>query len=770
MKQDIDRTYKLHLVIVFALCLLCIIIYSNTLHSPFVFDDFPNIKKNISIRLTDFDFQRLSDTAFIRPNPTRPVANISFALNHYFGEYDVTSYHVTNIIIHLINGILVYFLSLITFKQLSRDPSKDVPQFRSTSLLLMSLFSALIFITHPIQTQSVTYIVQRMNSMAVMFYLLSLLLYVHGRLTRIRWRQLTLFCGCFMSWIMALGSKEIACTLPLIILLYEWYFFQDLRSGWLRQNIEYFLGLFAILIVVIFIYLGLSPFDKILATYANRDFTMMERVLTQFRVVVFYISLLLFPHPSRLNLLHDFTTSSSLLEPPTTLVSLLIIVGLIGLGMYCARRQRLISFCILWFIINLFIESSVIGVEMIYEHRLYLPMFGFALFVSWGLFYFFSKRRSLASVVSAVIILSLCTATYVRNKVWQDGITLWSDVVSKSPQSHRAHLNLGVTLKEQERLTEAISHFSEALRIKPDYAKTHNNLGTALARQGKLTEAIGYLSKALQIQPDYAEAHNNLGTALARQGKLKEAVDYLSEALRIKPDFADAHYNLGNALNEQGKVEEAVKHFSEALRIEPDSAEAHNNLGNALKRLGKLDEAINHFSEALRIKPDYAEAYNNLGTTLTRQGKFKEAVGSFSEALRIKPDYAKAHFNLGNALKRQGKLNDAINHFSEALRIRPDYVKAYNNLGTTLTRQGKFKEAAVSFYKALRIAPDSAGIHYNLGIALKEQGRLREAVKHFSEALRIKPNFTQARYSLELCLRQISKSAGASKRTVTPKD
>jgi tetratricopeptide (TPR) repeat protein len=769
MKKDIDTTNRLHLVIVFALGLLCIIIYSNTLHSPFIFDDFPNIRKNIFIRLADLDFKRLSDTAFIRPNPTRPVANISFALNHYIGEYDVFGYHVTNIFIHFINGILVYFLSLITFTQLWREPDKDIPRFRSTSILLMSLFSALIFITHPIQTQSVTYIVQRMNSMAVMFYLLSLLLYVYGRLTRPGWKKLILFCGCSMSWIMALGSKEIACTLPLIILLYEWYFFQDLRSDWLRKNIKYLLALFAILIVVIFIFLGLSPIDKILATYTNRDFTMMERVLTQFRVVVFYISLLLFPHPSRLNLLHHFTTSASLIEPPVTLLALLIIIGLIGLGIYCARRQRLISFCIFWFVINLLIESSVIGVEMIYEHRLYLPMFGFALIVSRVMFYCFSKRRSWAIIGSTVIILSLCAATYVRNRAWQDGITLWSDVVSKSPQNHRAHLNLGVTLREQKRLTEAISHFSEALRIKPGYAKTHNNLGIALAQQGKLAEAIGYLSRALQIQPDYAEAHNNLGTALARQGKLEEAVGHLSEALQIKPDYVDAHYNLGSALNEQGRPKDAVKYLSKAVRIEPHYAEAHNNLGNALKRLGRLDEAIEHFSEAVRIKPDYAEAFNNLGTTLVRQGKFKEAVGNFSEALRIKPDYAKAHFNLGNALKRQGSLDEAIKHFSEALRINPDYVKAYNNLGTTLTRQGKFREAAVYFYKALRIEPDSAGIHYNLGVALKGQGRLKDAVRHFAEALRIKPDFAQARYSLELCLRQIDRPTRPSNRSATPK-
>jgi len=734
MGKDTDSNYKFHLIVAFSIALLCIIIYSNTLNSPFVFDDFPNIKKNPYFRLIDSDFQRLYDAGFKSPNPTRPVANISFALNYYFGKYDVKGYHVVNITIHIINGILVYLLALIIFKQASNVPNQKIPQFRGASIPLISFFTALIFISHPVQIQSVTYIVQRMNSMSAMFYLISFFLYINGRLTRVKWRSWALFCGCLVSWVMALGSKEIAGTLPIIILLYEWYFFQDLGSDWLRKNIKYFFGLFVVLGLVVLTYLGWSPFEKILATYANRDFTMAERVLTQFRIVVLYISLLFYPYPSRLNLIHHITTSNSLLEPITTLLSLLIIVGLMGLAFYIARRQRLLSFCILWFIINLAIESSVIGLEMIYEHRLYLPMLGFALIVSSLLFHFLSKQRLWAIVVSAVIIISLCTGTYVRNRVWRDSITLWSDAVSKSPQSNRAHLNLGVVLMEQERFTEAVSHFSEALRIKPDYAMAHINLGTALKEQGSLEEAISHFSEALRIRPDYAEAHNNLGTALAQQGNLKKAVGHFFKALRIEPDFADAHYNLGVALERQGRLKKAIKHFSVALRIKPDYPEAHNNLGTALARRGKLNEAIRHFSEALRIKPDYAKAHNNLGTALNELGSFNEAIRHFSEALQIEPDNAEARNNLGTALARQGKFNEAIWHFSEALRIKPDF----------------------------------AVTHYNLGVALMEQRRLAEAVKHFSEALRIKPNYPGANHNLQICLKRMGKSAGASTSATKP--
>ncbi|MBU0988189.1 MAG: hypothetical protein KKH68_13155, partial [Proteobacteria bacterium] len=382
MKKGVERFVKYHLAAVIVICLFGLVIYSNTLKSPFIFDDFPNIRNNSQIRLTGLDLKKLFDAGRGNPNAHRPVAYISFALNYYWGKYDVAGYHAVNIIIHIINGILIYLLSLLIFKHATHYPAvRDIQAISGLSIPLMSLFSALIFISHPVQIQSVTYIVQRMSSMAAMFCFLSFFLYIRGRLTRERWKRRILFACSAVFWITALGTKEIAAMLPVVIILYEWYFFQDLRSDWFVRNITYLLGLLFVLALVAFFYLGESPLEKVLETYATRDFSLSQRVLTQFRVVVFYISLLFYPLPSRLNLLHYTPTSHALTAPATTLLSLLVIVFFIGLAIYLARRQRLISFAIFWFFIHLVVESSVIGLEMIYEHRLYFPMFGFALMV-----------------------------------------------------------------------------------------------------------------------------------------------------------------------------------------------------------------------------------------------------------------------------------------------------------------------------------------------------------------------------------------------------
>jgi Flp pilus assembly protein TadD len=653
MKKEMEQDHKYHLLRIFAICSLCAIIYSGTLNTPFIFDDTPNIEKNSFIRLRNLDLKKLYEAAFKSPCPTRPLANISFALNYYFRRYDVTGYHAGNIIIHMINGILVYFIVLAILTQISRAGEKKIltsPEFTKPAI---AWFTALLFSSHPLQTQSVTYIVQRMNSMAVMFYLLAFLLYTYGRLSRAGWRRWSFYSGCLISWLMAIGSKEIAVTLPLILFLYEWYFVQDLSTKWLKRHIKHFLVPLVCLCLFAFIYLEGNPFEKILASYQSRDFTMLERALTQFRVLIFYISLMLYPHPSRLSLIHEFTIAQSLFEPLSTLFSLMAVIGLIGLAIYTARGKKLISFCILWFFINLAIESSIIGLEMIFEHRLYLPMFGFALTITCVLFEFLSERRVFASVISIFIIVCFGTATYERNRIWQNRVTFWSDAVSKAPLSPRAHNNLGLALMDQKRLEEAMGQFSEALRIYPDHAEARNNLGIALLRMGRHKEAVRHLSEALRIQPDMPDAHNNLGFVLMDQGRVEESIRHFLKALQIQPYMSDAHFNLGTALKRQGRIKQAMHHFRKALQIQPDHADAHNNLGIALAEQRRHDEAIRHFYEALRVRPNMAEAHNNLGLALAHRGSLMKAIGHFYEAVRINPEYLDARHNLELTLKEQ---------------------------------------------------------------------------------------------------------------------
>ncbi|HPQ28487.1 MAG TPA: tetratricopeptide repeat protein [Desulfobacteraceae bacterium] len=728
MKTKTELRY--HLIAVLAIFVLGIIIYSNTFKTPFVFDDADSITGNRYIRLTSLDPESLIDAGFKSPASKRPVANISFALNYYFGRYNVTGYHVVNIIIHLLNGILVYFLALTIFGQVFH--SRATPPTLNSSLLtdnssnssllilICSLFSALIFTAHPIQTQSVTYIVQRMNSMAAMFYLLSLLLYIKGRMALTNTKKLILLVACLVSWIMALGTKPTAVTLPFIIFLYEWYFVRDLDYAWFRRQIPYLVGIVIFVFILGYIYFNGNPFERVISGYKYREFSLGERLLTQPRVVLFYISLILLPLPGRLNLLHSFYISHSLTDPITTLPAITIIAGIIGLGLYLARKNRLVSFCIMWFFINLFLESSFVQLELVFEHRLYLPMFGFALIVPYLLFRFMSFRRSAAFSVLICIVLFFSICTYARNNTWRDKTTLWTDVISKNPYTNRGHNGLGLALLDKKRFEEAVEHFSKALEIKPRDSMTYNNLGNALLAMGDVDSAINRYRRAIDLKPEYSEAHNNLGLALGRKGDYSSAIRHYLEALRIRKDNEIVNNNLGVVLAETGFMNEAVERYETALRINPNYAEAHNNLGTLLARAGQIERAVKHFQEALSSRPDYSDAHNNMGNAFALKGKIDEAIYHYSEALRINPG-ADAHKNLAGILARKGDLEKAVRHYQEAIRMRPDYAEAHNDLGVAYARQGRFREAGECFSEALRIRPDYVDASRNLKMVVKEE-------------------------------------------------
>ncbi|MDX1775444.1 MAG: hypothetical protein R3297_02575, partial [Desulfobulbales bacterium] len=356
---------KIDIVLVPLLAAVTVVLYANTFDSPFALDDYHNIIANRPIRITEISLETLSEIVQNSLLERRPVANISLALNYYFHQYDVTGYHLVNIAIHVLNGILLYFFIHFT---LNFAPGSLSPQNKG----LIAFSAALMWLVHPLQTQSVTYIIQRMNSLAAMFYLLSFMFYIWARISKHKLVIFTMACGALAAGILAIGSKENAVMLPVFILLYEWYFFQDLRFD-LKKHHYLILGILILfLLAAVFFYLGTNPLN-VVAGYGGRDFNLQERLLTQLRVVVSYVTMVLYPLPSRLTLEHDFPLSYSLVNPLTTLFSLFALTGITAAALLLSKRERILSFCLLWFLGNLLIESSIIPLEIIFEHRTYLP-------------------------------------------------------------------------------------------------------------------------------------------------------------------------------------------------------------------------------------------------------------------------------------------------------------------------------------------------------------------------------------------------------------
>jgi tetratricopeptide (TPR) repeat protein len=669
------RTRKQQFWLLLILGLLVAAIYANTMGAPFYFDDSYNIRDNRHIRLAQLTLEGLLKAGFDSPIASRPVANISFGLNYYFGGNAVFGYHLVNVAIHMITGLLLFLFVQTTLTLRwktggdASGPAADSAPAHGWHALdptSVSFWTAALWLVHPVQTQSVTYIVQRMNSLAVLFFMLSLWLYVRGRMAQLRRsnaarhsaiQPYAWFAGSLIGGLLALGSKEIAGTLPFFILLYEWYFFQDLNGSWLKRNAIYGVPILLLFFLILFMYLGSHPFDSIMQTYAARDFTPGQRVLTEFRVVIFYLGLLIWPHPSRLNLEHDFALSTSLFDPVTTVIALVAVVGMLGLGIYLARRQRILSFCILWFLGNLAIESSVIGLELVFEHRLYMPSM-LLILAAVLLFCRYIRSRRLQAILLGVVVMVSAWGTFERNTVWQDELALFSDCVKKSPNKARARNALGGALFDQDRVQEAIAQYTESIRLDPDYASAHYNLAIALAEKGDAAGAIRHYREALRITPEDPSVHTNLGIELYQQGKVDEAMEHYTTALKIDPDFENAHIQLGIALTRIGKIPDAVQHYTEVLRINPASAEAQNNLGNIYLKQGQLKEAAQHYARAIEMDREYAPAYNNMGVVFFQLGNFDRAILLFKEAVRIDPDFTDAQNNLANA--SQAKTTNAV--------------------------------------------------------------------------------------------------------------
>lgn len=601
----------------FLLALIGFIAYSNTFQVPFVFDDKISIIDNPIIKdLSNF----LSNTAGYHYYPRRFIGYLSFALNYRFGGLSVVAYHVVNLAVHITSAILVYFLVLLTFKTPFLKQSRLLPNTHFIALL-----SALLFVTHPVQTEAVTYIVQRLASLATMFYLLSLVLYLMARLSQeiagtfIDSRVVALYLLSLLAALAAMKTKETAFTLPFIAAVYEFSLFQSTRGKQLLVLMPLFLSM---LVVSLSPSIANRPIGELLSdvnrqTVVSTEISRTDYLLTQFSVITTYLRLLFVPMNQNLD--YDYPVSHSL-SAPWTFMSLVFLLLLLAVAFYLFRRTqcdhatRLMTFGILWFFITLSVESSIIPInDVIFEHRLYLPSVG--VFVAFATGVAFLIPRIVARLVIiavSLVVVALAITTWKRNQLWREDVTLWKDVVHKSPNKARPLLNLGVAYRRKGLIDEAIKQYRTAIDLKPDSADIHNNLGVAYAEKRWVDRAVEEYLIALRLNPGLADAYNNLGEAYGNSGFREQAMEQFKIAIQLNPNLAPAYFNLGLACRNDGLFGEAIEHYRIALRLDPGYAEAYNNLGVAYLLRGMTSKAIEQFQAAVRLKPANPGFHDNL--------------------------------------------------------------------------------------------------------------------------------------------------------------
>lgn len=704
----------IHIVLI---AVIGFVAYSNSFKSPFSFDSTPQIVENPVIQDLRGFISGVKDIDF---SSRRYFGYLSFAVNYHFGGTDVTGYHVVNLLIHLANALLVYALVILTFRTPSMRLSLNSSRHDSAGI---ALFSALLFISHPVQTQAVTYIVQRFASLATLFYLLSVVAYVKGRLSAGESgdekagvaiaASVFFYIVSLLAAVCAMKTKEIAFTLPLVVLLYEFIFF---KSG-VKKRLLFLLPVLLTLIIVPYSILHSNvPLAELLSdlsekTKVQTDMPRWDYFVTEMRVIVTYIRLIFVP--ARQNLDYDYPVYHSIFAPPVFL-SFIFLVCILGLGIYLLYGSknadmsghsggpdfrfsvhdsrfalyRLAGFGILWFFITLSVESGVIPIiDIIFEHRLYLPSAGVFIAITAGVFIAAKKlnKEKIAAPLLIIVTLVLTAVTFARNEVWKDEIRLWHDVAEKSPNKARPHYNLGVLYAAQGSPDKAVAEYRTALNINPRFPDAHNNLGNAYATQGLWDKAIAEYQTALQIKPGFPDVHNNLGNVYTSRGLFDKAIPEYQEAIKLKPDFANAHFNLGNAFSSRGLRDMAIREYLRAIELRPGFADAHNNLGNVYAFQGLWDKATAEYRTALELRPDYADAHNNLGVAYTTQGLHDKAIDEYLAALRLRPDFTDAHNNLGIAYAAKGMRDKAIDEYRTVLKLNPNHTEARRRLNGIAT-------------------------------------------------------------------------------------
>jgi len=542
---------------------LGILVYFNTLFVPFQFDDIPYIVDNPFIR----NIHHLQD--IWRFCPCRFVAFFSIAFNYHYHQLNVFHYHLFNLTVHLISAMLVWWLTLLTLSTPALKGDKITAHAKLVALLV-----GLVFISHPIQTEAVTYIWQRAASMGALFYLASLCFYVKARLYictgghKVR----LYYILSLMMVILAMFTKETAITLPLVILLYELCFLnvgEELVSSRWRDLSPFLLTLFIIPLTMLLT--KSARFQEIQRVVQGPEgISPIHYLLTQFRVMITYIRLAFLPFNQNLD--YDYPIYKSIFEWPV-LISFLFLAGILFGAKQLFSKYRLVAFSIFWFFLTLLPESSFLPLQdVIFEHRLYLPLVGFSLFLVSCAYYLFGKNSlKLIVIILLILIAGYSVLTYQRNKVWRDESTLWGDTVAKSLHKARPFNNRGLAYFHQGNFLKAISDYNKAIEINPHYAEAYNNRGLILAQKGYSPEAVLDFNKAIEINPKYADAYNNRGIVYAIQGDFNQAISNLSQAIKINSNDAEAYCNRGSAYYGEGNITQASSDYNRANEINPNS-------------------------------------------------------------------------------------------------------------------------------------------------------------------------------------------------------
>lgn len=710
--------------------------YSNSLNGPFILDDESSIVENPSIHSWR--------TVLFPPGNSgltvsgRPMVNVSLAINYALGGMNVWGYHAFNIGVHLLATFALFGLVRRTLLLSSLRE-----KYASHSWWL-ALAAAAVWGLHPLQTESVTYMIQRAESIVSIFYILTLYYFVRSvEAPGLMRHKVAVVLSCMLG----MASKEVMVTAPVVVFLFDRVFVSGSFTAAWKERRGLYIGMMATWIILAACIISTGKRGSTVGF--NAEVGAWRYALTQCHAIIHYLRLVVWPNPLVLDYGGPLAGKFADVAFRAVLLGMLVIGSLLLFW-----RKPKAGFLPVCFFLLLAPTSSIVPVltQTVAEHRMYLPLAPLAVLAVVVSGVYFSGRLVYFWLAVGLV---LGVRTHVRNHDYRSAVAIWTAVTENCAYNVRGWNSLALTYTTQGDLEKAREAAEMALKVRPNDADTIAGYANALVRVGKRSEAEKYFKHALDADSRAYEPNYNYGVLLLEDKRLEKAALHFKAAIAARPEDNVARYNLGKTYVELKQLDDAVDQFRAVVKNDPKAADARNNLANTLLGLEKVDEAVSILREGIVLLPHNSELQRTLGLSLITLGHFEEAVTHLQKAVALDKGDAKAHANLGLALVSIGRAKEACVQYEAALAV-PDGLDlemrraVHISCGTELLKLGEIAQAKEHFGKAVDCDPANVQVRYAVADVLMQSGQVADAVAQLETAILREPAFAEAHCALGL--------------------
>lgn len=703
-KQSANTTENsLFALTLILISLFPVLLYLNATYGKFVYDDFKIIVENSFIKEWKYFPKIFTKEYFVISGEQsyRPVVTITYFIDYAIWHLNPFGFHLTNIILHTVNAILFYLLLNIVL------PSKKIV-----------LFSALFFVTHLAIIETVNAVGYREDILSATFLLISLIYFVKSDSILYRKSSKEQFVPYYaislIAYLCALFSKEMAVTFPGLLLLFAIITEKKIWPGIVKRFKGIYTGYVIITLFYLIIRFVVLRNHELTVAYQPGGFWV--NAFTMIKILASYIRISFFPF----NLNADYVVP--LVKNPGEvpfILSLVFLASVFIIFSILIKSRNALAFWMGWFFIMILPVMNILPVGNIMAERyLYIPVMGFC--VAKGILVYRITDTTLSSrsiplrrIVQLVLVTAMISGygycIIIRNGDWRDEFTLWTKTIRQSPNSSRAHSNLGTVYMENGLTEKAQAEYKTALELNPQNASIHNNLGTVYMKKGLDDKALAEYKEAINLDNRYAQPHNNLGNIYFNRGLVDAAKAEYESALRIQHDHALAHNGLGSVYDAKGELDQAMEEFKKSIFFDSRCVHARNNLGVNYAKRGRLNEAIAEFMQSLEIEHIQPDGHFNLGLAYEKLGKTTDAIREYNTAIQLDPDNSNAHYAIGTLYQGLGLTDKAIDSFRRIIVLYPNSINVYKILAFLYLDNKRDKEMSQYYLKELlRIDPSQA--------------------------------------------------------------